>query len=138
MQRKRALTEKWTDLAQHFVDNAVRNGLKLLGPSRTQIDGARLITAHDTGGPHAGARERDRKACRSGRTASGRDRQHDRNTGQVVELARRYHQNGSVALLLVAGGRIERDQIDVATLQSPLARCDEIGERDIGGALRAG
>src|ERR1043166_8403562 len=111
-----ALLKKRTELAQDFVGDVVRNRFELFGASRTQIDGARLIAAHDAGRPRAGGRERHRKTCSSGETASTRDRHHDGHAGQAVELARRYHQHGPLALLLRAGGRVERNEIDVAAL----------------------
>lgn len=46
--------------------------------------------------------------------AACRNRQDDRHAGQPIELGGRNHQHRAMALLLVAGGRIERDNIDVA------------------------
>ena len=55
MLNRLSLFKKRSNPAQDFVDDLVGDFFELPATSRTQIECARLVAAHDTGGLRAGA-----------------------------------------------------------------------------------
>ena len=110
------LIEQGGELGQDFVNDLCRHTFELSPAARVEVESARLVTANNAGGPRASVSERYCETANTGEIAAGRDRQHYRHLRQPIEGARRYDEHRPAALLLVALGRIERDQVDITAL----------------------
>ena len=98
------------DLIQNFVGKRV----DLFAGSGLEVENPRLIAADDAGG--ADARDRDSEADAAGKLTSACNGQHNRRSGDLIELGGGDDENRTTALLLITGGRVERDEVDIAAL----------------------
>src|SRR5262245_17979500 len=110
------------DPAKHFINDSVGDALQSSAPSGPEIKRSWLVAAYDASGLCAGTHQGDRKAGGPGETPDSCDRQHDGYAGQSVELSGRDHKHWPLALLLMPGGWIEGDDIDIPTLHQISSR----------------
>src|SRR5437868_8298862 len=111
------LVEQRREFSQYLFNNHHRHAFELSPGARVEVEGARLITANDAGGPCARAGKRHGETAGAGEIAAGRDRHHDRYHCQPVKGARRYDKHGPAALLLMTLVRVEGDQVDLTALR---------------------
>lgn len=112
----RTLLNDGAQLGQHLIHDRLRNTFELAGVARTKIQCAGLVATHDACGAGSGTSERDRKTRCASEVAAARNRQYHWGFGQLIELSRRHDQHRPRPTLLVARAGIQRDEVDVATL----------------------
>src|SRR5205085_11329093 len=98
IERGPLLLKERCDPAENFINDGFADTLQSSAPSGPQIERSWLVAAYDAGGLCAGTHQGDRKAGGPGETADSRDWQHDRYTGQSVELSGRDHKHRPLAL----------------------------------------
>ena len=103
----RLLIEQGREFGQYLVNNRRRHTFELSPAACVEVEGARLITANDAGGPCARASKRHSETTGTGEIAAGRDRHHDWRHCHAIKGPRRYDKHGPAALLLMPLGRVE-------------------------------
>jgi len=109
------LLEERRQLRQNLVQDGGGHAFQPAPVAGAKIEGAGLIASGSRRWFSSPRRERPAKRP-SAEASAGGDRQHHGGFGQPVESGRRDHQNRARALLLMPGGGIERNQVNVAAL----------------------
>lgn len=97
-----------------FVENFGGKVIDFLARSRLKIEDAWLIAADYAGGADAGDGHGESDAA--GKVAPTGDGQNNGRSRDLVEFGWGNDENGSTALLFMAGRRIERYEVDIAAL----------------------
>lgn len=103
-------------LTPYLVHDRIRYTLHPSSAPGGDVQGTGLVAADDTDGLGAGPLQGYREAGGAGKGPAAGDREHHRDLRKPVEGPRRDDEYGPSTLLLMTGGRVKPDQVDVPAL----------------------
>jgi len=116
------LSEQRREAGQNFRDDVSGSLFQSASATSGEIQYARLIAADDPRRFEPAAGKRYRKSRGASERTAARDRQNYGKVGQPIEPSGRNDQDRPRSLLFVAQGRIERNQVNIASLHQMSSR----------------